>query len=191
MPLSKTCSVEGMRKTVSALIREGRPASQAIAIGYDRLKKACHVETKKRLTPKEITAMKKNPYPLLIAALNPSRTPESFAGYRKGLDRFKESHGAAAEMKPIVVDIPGVEAGGTWVLQGHEESVIYRSDLVKNTSKGSNPYEHTVGDGASIPVLKLRYYSVDSPGVEMVVTINKATGKIIPSYKNGWMDESR
>lgn len=191
MPLPKSCSAEAMSRMIGILRHEGRPARQAIAIAYDRLKKACHVKTKKRLTPKEIVAMKKNPYSLLIAALNPGIDPSSFPGYRKGVVKFQESHGAAAQMTAVVDDIPGLADGETLVLQGQEESVIYTSDIVKGTSKGQNPYEHKVGDGVSIPVIKLRYYSVDHPGVEVVVTRNKATGKIIPSYKNGWMDESR
>lgn len=133
---------------------------------------------------------KRNPYPLIIAGLNPRRNPGDFAAYNKGLAKFRQSHGAAAQINPMVVDIPGVKQGTTWVFQGQEESVVYRSDLIKGTSKGSHRYEHNVGDGVKIPVLKLRYYLADKPGVEMIVTVN-AKGKIISSYKKGWMDESR
>ena len=150
MPLSKTCSVEGMRKTVSALIREGRPASQAIAIGYDRLKKACHVETKKRLTPKEITAMKKNPYPLLIAAL--ANPPKGFN--RKDINfaakKWREMFGPNAENNPpIVVDIPGVEDGSIGIIRGNPLAIEYAFRNIKGSVKPVDGHRHVEGDTGS------------------------------------------
>lgn len=200
MPLNLSCSESAVSENIAREMKSGRTQKQAIAIAMSTLSKACRLTPElqkkareQRWTTRKIMAMgkKKNPYPLIIAGLNPSKDPQSFAGYRKGLAKFRQSHGAKAELCPIVADIPGVKKGTTWVLQGDEKSVVYSTEIVRNSKKGKDRYEHNVGEGVKIPVVKLRYYLADKPGVEMIVTVNAETGKIISSYKKGWMDESK
>ena len=59
MPLERRCSTKAMGRNVAREIKAGKDKSQASAIGYSTLKKACGVTTDKKLTPKEIVARKR------------------------------------------------------------------------------------------------------------------------------------
>ena len=153
MPLPMVCSTKAMQKTVRVLIREGYPAKQAVAIAYDRLKKSCHIKTDKRLTPKEIVAMKKkrNPYPLIIAGLanpdpakKPSRADIDYAGRV-----WRGMFGVKAEMKTTVMDIPGVEDGSVGIVRGKPVAIEYEFSKVKGSIKPDNPHRHEEGDTGS------------------------------------------
>lgn len=56
MPLNKSCSQKAFDANVSQLVDEGYEQDQALAIAFSTLKKACGVESDKRMTTKEIIA---------------------------------------------------------------------------------------------------------------------------------------
>jgi len=60
MPLDKGCSTDAMSKNIKALVdKEGKPQKQAVAIAYSVLRKACGLQGKEQMTPKQIVAFGK------------------------------------------------------------------------------------------------------------------------------------
>lgn len=60
MPLDKGCSTSAMGKNIKSLVdQEGKPQKQAVAIAYSVLRKACGVDGKERMTPKQIVSFGK------------------------------------------------------------------------------------------------------------------------------------
>ena len=57
MPLDKGCSTAAMGKNIKGLVdQEGKPQKQAVAIAYSVLRKACGIEGKEKMTPKQIVS---------------------------------------------------------------------------------------------------------------------------------------
>ncbi len=132
--------------------------NQALAIAYKRLKESCLTPLQlkrlgdKRLTPKEIIAMKRNPYPLLIASINPrdsgivKKFGKTFGvkNVLKAIDGFRRIHGPDAVLKPVVKNIKGMS--GILIKRGSMERLDYDAGSVKGSKLSGATYFHKSGD---------------------------------------------
>lgn len=95
---------------------------------------------------------KRNPYPLLIASINPrdSGLLKKYGGIfgvntmRKAIDGFRRIHGPDAVIKPIVRNIKGLS--GILIKRGNLERLDYDASSVKGSKLSGATYFHKSGD---------------------------------------------
>jgi len=121
MPLNQACSLKAFQSNISEEIKSGKPKEQAFAIAISTLKKACGVESEKRMTVDEILKGKSESVKVF--------RPELAEGIvRAVLERQKTQPNLGQEMVPGT-DKPVLAQQGSFKLSSQSLSMFAKMGI--------------------------------------------------------------